>query len=74
MTFHDYKYKGMVVMDGHRLVAKARPVRIRGWIVVGYGLSWIDAKDTTNTFGIFDPQRLFVHKKDDARKLLKSLL
>jgi len=54
-------------------VAVARKVLDRGWLVTGYGLSWIDKGDKKNVFGISNPNFLTLKNVTQVRKLLNSL-
>ena len=54
-------------------VAVARKVLDHGWLVTGYGLSWIDKGDKKNVFGIANPSLLTLKNITQVRKLLNSL-
>jgi hypothetical protein len=63
----------IVAFDGRRRVAVARKVLAGGWLVVGYGLSWIDKGDKKNVFGIANPSMLTLKNVTQVRNLLNSL-
>lgn len=63
----------IVAFDGRRRVAVARKVLAGGWLVVGYGLSWIDKGDKKNVFGIANPSMLTLKNVTQVRNLFNSL-
>lgn len=73
MELHDYKQHGMVVMDGRRVVAKARPTPA-GYLMVLYGASWTDPRAREpNVFGIVDPSRMVLRPKSQVLAVLRNL-
>lgn len=66
------KDRTLVAFDGRRRVAVARKAR-GGWLVVGYGVSWIEAKGKTNCLGISNPTMLVVPNKAAAQSLINSI-
>jgi len=74
MTFHERKH-AMVVMDGYRRVAKARPIVSGGWQLKTYAGCWIDPRARTQ--GLFPdrfPDLLHVTSRREARKIMEGLL
>ena len=77
MTFGDFK-RAMVVMDGRRLVARARylPV-IRMWQLKGFGMEWTDPRAREPDPGFSDgkahPQFMLIKRKPEARRILRDL-
>ena len=70
MTFHDHKHS-MVVMDDHRLVAKARKIVSGGWQLKVYGGSWTDPRARTQ--GLFPgkfPNLMLVKTRREALNIL----
>jgi len=65
------KDRTLVAFDGRRRVAVARKTR-GGWLVVGYGVSWLEAKGKTNCLGISNPTMLVVPSKTAAKALIDS--
>jgi len=62
----------LTLFDDRRQVAVARKQLI-GWIVTGYGLSWIDKKDSKNILGISSPQFLQLKNIKQVRKLFNDI-
>jgi hypothetical protein len=80
LELHTFK-NGMVIMDGNRTVAKARPYAgVRGWALHIEGGCWLDERARRKKLsalpggGIFDPSRMAVRTRREAEKILKSLI
>jgi hypothetical protein len=75
MTFHDHKQHGFVVMDGSRVVAKARKIVSGGWQLKTYGGCWVDPRARSQ--GLFPgkfPHLMHVGSAREARLILGGLL
>lgn len=77
MELHDFKQRGMVVMDGRRTLAVCRPAGPSGaglWLCTAKGFSWADpAARRPNSLGIVNPAMWLIKGKAQARKVLKEL-
>ena len=62
----------LTLFDDRRQVAVARKQLI-GWIVTGYGLSWLDKGDSKNILGISSPQFLQLKNIKQVRKLFNDI-
>ena len=77
MTFHNFKNKGMVVMDNRRVVANARKIRSGGWLLKIHAGSWTDPAAHRPAFDrpgmpIYT-HLMHVKTQAQARKLLRTL-
>lgn len=72
-TFHDHGKFGLVVMDGKKLFARARPIRGSGWLLSAFNFSWIGA-NKPNVFNIINSRQMVVKTKREAKKILKDLV
>lgn len=80
MELHEHKFGGgrfaIVLMDGRRMVAKARPVT-GGYLIKGYAISLLDKKPhpmTPNKIGIPSPNMFVVKTARQARRAMQRLL
>ena len=62
----------LTLFDDRRQVAVARKQRT-GWLVTGYGLSWVDKGLDKNIFGISAPQYLQLKTVKQVRNLFNDL-
>ena len=77
MEILDHSPHGLVVMDGQKRVAKARPVAQGFWMLRRYGTDWDDPRAGTNPekFGKrMNKNLLCVKGKAEARKVLQNLV
>ena len=72
MELHTHRL-GLVVMDGRRIVATARPKR-SGWVLTMVAGCWAteDAREP-NAVGIVDTKRVFRKTRREAAKLMGEL-
>ena len=63
----------LTLFDDRRQVAVARKQRT-GWLVTGYGVSWIEKGNSKNIFGISAPQYLQLKTVKQVRNLFNDLL
>lgn len=74
MKLHDYKQHGMVVMDGRRVVAKARPTPA-GYLLTLYSGSWVaPAARLRNVLGVVDPSRMVLKRRSEVKAVLNDLI
>ena len=62
----------LTLFDDRRQIAVARK-QIIGWLVTGYGLSWIDKGSDKNIFGISAPQYLQLKTVKQVRNLFYGI-
>ena len=62
----------LTLFDDRRQVAVARKQRT-GWLVTGYGFSWIDKGNSKNVLGISAPQFLQLKNIKQVRKLFNDI-
>ena len=72
MIITEHKF-AITLFDDRRQVAVARKQRT-GWLVTGYGFSWIDKGSDKNIFGISAPQYLQLKTIKQVRNLFNDLL
>ena len=75
MELHIFPY-GMIVMDGKRVIAKARYIVNGGqWLIKSYGFEWLDpAAHKPNRLGTVDRRFIVVPTKAKAKKALSQLV
>ena len=76
LTVHEFPaHKTLVVMDGRKIVAKARHIaNVKTWILRIYNAEWIDARAAgRNAFGGLDRQRFTVKSLREARAVMIEL-
>jgi hypothetical protein len=62
----------LTLFDDRRQVAVARK-KNTGWLVTGYGVSWIDKGDSKNILGISSPELLPLKSITQVRKLFNDI-
>jgi hypothetical protein len=72
MKITEHKF-AITLFDDRRQVAVARKQRT-GWLVTGYGVSWIEKGNSKNIFGISAPQYLQLKTVKQVRNLFNNLL
>jgi hypothetical protein len=63
----------LTLFDDRRQVAVARKKLNTGWLVTGYGVSWIDKGDSKNILGISSPELLPLKSITQVRKLFNDI-
>ena len=72
---------GMTVLEGRRMIAKARPIRERGWLLRRYGADWdhplagVEQEGSANSmFGEVDRSRIVVKTRKQAIEIMQELV